>query len=93
MDVNRTFDNRDYFKNFLEKIPTQYFIIDNYNLKIDYAFPLVKQAINELIDTNKIKSLYLKSHFKKEWILKIKVIDTIKNTNIFGKYYIDTIFP
>ena len=92
IDVNRTFDNRDYFKNFLEKIPTQYFIINNYNLKIDYAFPLVKQAINELIDTNKIKSLYLKSHFKKEWILKIKVIDKIKNTNIFGKYYIDNYY-
>ena len=28
IDINKSYDNRDYFKNFLEKIPTQYFIIN-----------------------------------------------------------------
>ena len=92
IDDNKSFHHRDEFKNFLETIPTQYFIIDNNNLKIDYLLPLVKQVIKELLNTNKIAISFSERDFNKELNFKRQVIDNIKTTNIFGKYYIDNYF-
>ena len=76
----------------MKKIPIQYFNIDKLNKKFDYAYPLVKKAIKELIDTNKIDNLFSHRNYLSERYFKIEIIDTIKTTNIFGKYYIDNYY-
>ena len=87
--INKPYKERNDFKILLEKIPFKYFIIyesDNY---MDYAYPLVKISIKELFDTNEIENFNGKNEAERGWNFERKVIDKIKTSHVFGKYYID----
>ena len=92
IQVNKPFINIRDFKTFLEKIPFKYFTIDNEEYKIDYAYPLVKKAIEELLYTYELDNYNPKSPPEIGWQFERRVIDKIKTTHIFGKYYIDDYF-
>ena len=92
IEINKPFKERKAFKLFLDKNPFKYFIINNNNNSIDYAYPLVKKAIKELIESNEIKNFEEKEKKKKNWNFIRKVIDKIKTSHVFGKYYIDNYF-
>ena len=90
--VNESFQNLIDFKLFLEKIPFKYFIINMNDKSVDYAYPLVKIAIDELLNSNKLNKFIPNNESEREWKFERNVIDHIKTTHIFGKYYIDSYY-
>ena len=90
--VNKSFKSLIDFKLFLDKIPFKYFIINMKNLSVNYTYPLVKIAIDELLYTNKLNNFNPNNEFEREWKFERNVIDYIKNTHIFGKHYIDSYY-
>ena len=89
IEVNKSFNDNNGFKLFLEKIPFKYFIIYIKNHCIDFAYPLVKKAIKELIDSYEIENFKGNNEAERGWNFERKVIDKIKTSHVFGKYYID----
>ena len=90
--VNESFQNLIDFKLFLEKIPFKYFVINMNDKSVDYAYPLVKIAIDELLNSNKLNKYSPNNESEREWKFERNVIDHIKTTHIFGKYYIDSYY-
>ena len=90
--VNESFQNLIDFKLFLEKIPFKYFVINMNDKSVDYAYPLVKIAIDELLNSNKLNKFIPNNESEREWKFERNVIDHIKTTHIFGKYYIDSYY-
>ena len=103
IEVNKSFNDNNGFRLFLEKIPFKYFVIyfENHcvdfayplvyfkNHCVDFAYPLVKKAIKELIDSYEIENFKGNNEAERGWNFERKVIDKIKTSHIFGKYYID----
>ena len=77
---------------FLETIPFKYFIIDKNNRCIKYAYPLVKVAISEIINTNKVNKFIGNNQAEREWNMERKVIDFLKTSHVLGDKYIDNYF-
>ena len=73
----------------MDKIPFKYFIIYINNNSIDYAYPLVKKSIKELFDSNEIENFQGKNEAERGWNFIKKVVDKIKISHVFGKFYID----
>ena len=86
--INKELDEKE-FKNILNKIPFKYFKIDLDNKKIDFAYPLVKIAISELLYTYKIKDYSGGNLSEYGWYIERRVIDLIKTSHVLGEYYID----
>ena len=88
-NVNKKLNFED-FRDFILTKPIKYFLIDEKNKIINYLFPLIEIAINELL-----KTFYIKSFEKKiigselGWYFKHCCINKIINENFFMNYYID----
>ena len=67
IEVNKPFDNLNKFIVFMNKIPFKYFIIDIKNKTVDYAYPIVKVAITELLETNEINTYIPTNEGEKGW--------------------------
>ena len=91
--VNKKLDLNE-FKSFIETKPIKYFLLDNEEKKVNYLYPLVKIAINELFRT-----LYFEiqinddlSGSEKGWIFEHSCINKLVSENLFMNYYIDNVF-
>ena len=89
LKINEPFEDANAFKTFLDRIPFKYFLIDIKKRKVDYAYPLVKTAISELLETYNLKNFKCNNEAERGWIFERKVIDAIKTTHIFDDKYID----
>ncbi len=92
LKINQPFEDKNAFKSFLDRIPFKFFLIDIKKRTVDYAYPLVKTAISELLETYNLKNFKCNNEAERGWIFERKIIDTIKTTHIFGDIYIDNYF-
>ena len=91
--VNKKLDLNE-FKNFIETKSIKYFLLEYEEKKVNYLYPLVKIAINELFRT-----IYFQiqvnedlSGSEKNWIFEHSCINKLVNENLFMNYYIDNVF-
>lgn len=77
------------FESLLHKIPFKYFKIDLKNKTINYSFPLVKRAIDEILNSQRISSYSGYNPAEFGWYNERKVIDLIKTSHKFCDYYVD----
>ena len=84
--------NDENFEQFLNNIPIKYFIINYKEKYIDFSYPLVKLAIEELLNTITINDYIYHSQSEKVWHFERKIINEIKTKHILNNYYIDNYY-
>ena len=77
------------FESLLYKIPFKYLKIDIEKKIINYSFPLVKTAIDELLYSHQINNYSGWNAAEFGWYNERKVIDLIKTSHKFCNYYVD----
>ncbi len=90
--INKSIEIKKDYQKLLDVTPIKYFIIDNQNNTIDYLYPLVQVAIEEIINTSELNKFNGATNNEKEWYFKRKVIYDIKTTHIINDIYIDNYY-
>ena len=88
--VLKQFDNKIIFLKELDKIPFKYFEIDLEKKMFDFSCPIVKRAIEELLEENELIEKILDNNIEFDWYFEKKVIYAMRFRNLLAnKYYID----
>lgn len=88
--VLKKFENREDFLDELDKIPFKYFLIYEEQNMFDFSCPLIKRAINELLEENELRKKETDYNCELGWYFEKRVIFKLRVSNLIpNKYYID----
>ena len=89
--VLKKFDKISNFLKELEKIPFKYFEIDLGERMFDFSCPIIKRAIEELLEEKELNEKIVEKNCELGWFFEKKVIYALRVKNILAnKYYIDS---
>ena len=92
LKINESFSEQEEFEKYLDNLPIKYFKIDKSRKKINYSYPLVRLAIEEILNTIDLDNFHGWTNSEREWYFERKVIDKIKTSHILNNYYIDNYY-
>ena len=90
--VLKSFEQKTNFLQELDKIPFKYFEIYEEKNMFDFSYPLIKRAIEELLEENEMNKQIIDDNFEfgLDWYFEKRVIYSIRTKNLIPeKYYID----
>ena len=90
--INISISNNQEFEKFLDESPIKFFTIDKKNNKVNYSYPLVKVAIEEIINNAELNYFNGTTRSEKGWHFERKIIDHIKTAHIISDIYIDNYY-
>ena len=91
--VQKKFGDKKTFMEELNIIPIKYFKINIKEKSFDYYCPLIKLAIEELLEEKELDYYITHNNIDLGWRFEKRVIHTIKSTHILSeKYYVDRSF-
>jgi len=88
--VLKSFEQKIDFLQELDKIPFKYFEIYLDKYMFDFSCPLIKRAIEDLLEENELNKQIIDNNCELGWYFEKRVIYSIRTKNLIPeKYYID----